>query len=321
MGSRYVRVVERSPWGPPTTVPHLRTADLGSLSPSLPALPLLPAPIRHRPARIVTRAGSLDAVVVQPTGRLLPSRWLAIAVIVAQIAVVPALLVSTSAGAAAGGVAVVLMMLWSGVAARNVVSARPVTVYSRPPRPLWAALSWLAPTAVVIAALAATGVVQRSGFATDLAADERLLRIRLLVVLGAVVPLLVAWWLPHAVLARATSWVGGARRRWQRRCWAPMLAAAAGAAGVLAVELAAEMDGSTTSPLASDTAASVASVGLVALPLLVAAWTSWSAMRETERASRMTWERYRFPEGSLDITDEMAARAAAAAYLASHPDG
>lgn len=289
-----------------------------------PPLPLLTLPARREylPAPIAQwRNGTAAEVGARDERGLLRSGWLAVVSVLALLAVAPAMMFGVEAASIAAVVAVVLMAVWSDVASRNVLRARPGTVYSRPPRPMFAALSWLGPLGVVALGVAAMNALQASSFARDLPADERLVRIRVVVGLVAAVPLLVAWWIPHAAMARSVSWVGGTRRHWQRRCGAPILAMAAGVLVVVSVELTAELQGSASSPLADDARAIVAALGLVVVPLLVTAWASWTAMRQTERASRITWERRNFLEGSLDLTDHYVARAATAAYLASHPDG
>ncbi len=267
-------------------------------------------------------AGDMDRQTARDPRGLVPTAWLKLLWLVLQLAVVPVAVVAPAAGVAVAVLTLVTMMVWSGLAAANAARARPETVYSRSPSPLSAATSWLAPIVVFGAAAAAAWfLVERTSVADDLVGDARQDRIVTIVAVITAIPFLVALYRPFSVLGRVTSWVGGARRSWHVFFWLPGLATilASLVQWIFVVTTGMEEDGGRLGFVGTSSIGLF--LGLVAFPVLMTLWLGWTAMSATETASRITWERRNFPEGSFDLSDEFVARAAAAAYLASHPEG
>lgn len=252
---------------------------------------------------------------------MLPSAWLKALWLMTQLAALAVGVSNTAAGVAIAACSMIVLALWSAVAAVNVRRARPRTIYSRPPGALTAASSWFAPFVVVVGAVVVSGWIEDSGETTGSAGDDRVTQIRILVIAAAAIPFLIALYLPYGLLGRATAWAGGNRRHWQYFFVLPLLTSLLAGLVNRLLTLIVGSDSADDTVAATRTAALVLFVGLVLLPLVLAWVLGWRAMSETEHAARMTWERRNFPEGELDLSDDLVARAVVATYLASHPDG
>ncbi len=274
-------------WAPP----HPATATVGPAEPP-------PVTTRHRRA-------------------LLPTGWSKVLWCASLGAAVVASVSSIRVAVLCLGIALVVMMTWTAIAAVNVRRARPGTVYTTPPNPLWSALSWTIPLMLLAAAVRFTSWLEAVD--VDAVDPSGLLAPSTAAVLA--LPLLAAAYVPFAVLGRATAWVGGTRRRWRQFYWGSTLGVVL--AGLLGLPAVAAMDIEVSDGrvVVAGSGAVLGLLALVALPVMVTCWVGWRAMTELERAARMTWERRTFPEDSVDLGDEMVARAVAALYLRSHPGG
>ncbi len=253
---------------------------------------------------------------------LMPTAWLKVLWLVLQLGAVPVAVVAPAAGVTVAVLALAALMVWSGIAAVNAARARPETVYSRSPSPQVAASAWLAPFVVVsVGAAVVWFLVEQTAVADDLIGDARRERIVTIVGVVGALPFVAALYRPFSVLGRVTSWVGGSRRSWQHFFWLPVLATILVSLVQWIFVVTAGMENDDGRLGFVGTSSIGVFLGLVALPVVLTLWLGWTAMSETETASRITWERRNFPEGSFDLSDDFVARAAAAAYLASHPDG
>lgn len=243
----------------------------------------------RRPTSVVTvfRALWLLAAVIVPVGSLIDLRLSIVAFVVATVA----------------------LMVWSGLAAVNVRRARPRTVYAAPPSATVAMLSWFVPLAAWGAASAISSDAEQ--FSITWFGDYAVALVALIV--GSLVPL--------AVMARLAGWAGDRPGRWWEWLWLPLLSVVLSwmLLQLLRVPIGdAIADGRFT--VGGEGIRAVAAAVAV-LPLVVHLTLGWRAMQGLEAAARMSWERRAYPEGSLDLTSELAQRLATARYLETRQPG
>ncbi|MEM1333097.1 MAG: hypothetical protein AAGG08_06520 [Actinomycetota bacterium] len=309
-------------WAPPSHPRHPASEPATAVPPAVfgvPAVPGVPAATVDESVGASDWMSQLDdepgrtAERRARPHRTAPLKWLwAVSTMAAGVAG----LVSPITSIVPSLLSIAALMAWSALSAATARRARAATVYQSPVSSIAAALSWLAAPVIVGVGVLATRFVLDSTEIGALMPDDR--RTEAIVVVGVLVtvlPFAVAVYLPFRLLGRVTAWVGGSPRRWRQFFWLPLLTALLAALLQVIALPGTRLALSDGAPDGAIFGAVGLLLLLVALPPIVALWTGWAAMTETEQAARMTWEQLNFPVGELDLSSELAARAAMRAYL------